>query len=1524
MRQQHHDIDLKTYEKGINSDMNKEILGSREGEHVDALNMRSISMDGDNFAKKKIKGEELLYDAIDNRCFLEVPGILSEGYECMMSQEINGHIVEIWASSTPDKNPPFIRVNGKVVLMSEFFPVTINTPLQYDKNESCVGGEFYVTNNTTPPMVFSLKDLMENGGMTDVYPNAECTQKYFDEFNLEQYVIDIASPLYKPMFINQDPSTTAYSYSAILGSLGLPVGSYSYSYRYVTQEGDRGRWSPVTELIPVTRSVGSADAIFPNRRTYSDTPNVASPSGYGNHIRIRIENYSDFDFIEIRRDCWYTGELIGLPSISELVGFVDVQQGLSVIDVLDRCASNEVEEILTFEDTEIQMTGIERSKSIRYFNERLYLMNIGYASRDIDADVDFVPGTDLIFPAIHKMGKSGHKSPYNSTHYKSNMRGEKVGFGIMLFDKDGNYSYVKQIPGAENFKFPERRTPTSFLTQGISYNGTVRAALENPLNGSKVASTHEVFDHENASGREGEVFANIFNGTNFLNANQPWAPFNPTGQSDSTSDYGFNVNTEVRTSGDAINGEWKNYNPRGFGLNYYSMGAAFKGIDTSTLPSWATAFSIVQTPPANRVIAQGLGWYAMVQAEKTDFTSDWFGAQSGKETNKLWVYLPDGDVDSGGVKPQLIDDLLQNYSNGVFKLQAVSPLGYFSEVYAFNNEIAKDEQADIITYVRVLHDEGQINPTMTATYDTAQPQGIISSSKQYVGYGNFRAQVPPAVYANNSNGDHLFTITNVQEQTIINGRGNYLIITLDSPIYTKPYGQTYINEFRQEVRQWQEPMYVINIIREEANITDSNITSYNYVGHYQRLKSLIGEGTGLPLDLKLVSERWEDCIPVAPNQVTSGYSSFYRFLWIEDAQLVPRKWLNAYSLTASQINTVLNDLQANGVATVSDASGPHQIYGLYKHQYSPVFQHYDANILFGAINGVSNEYTIPPAGAKIYVYYDNRIPIRVFGGDTYINESVWAPVDTEYGSNAKPINQANEFRWNMAMPYNKFKLSTEIYILKDGSGIIDHIQFDLFGRGREVFNFDVTEPAIVRQWVTMWTAETRTNLSFAYNIETGADKNSNLQYFPLKNYVMRPNKWTTSNNFQYPDVLNDNKIYLEYYDVYGDEHLNWQWGGFRFKPQTNIDYAKTQTNIKPSSVPQFGFEEQTEYCTRILWSERRPINVQNTPTVKTFPSNNFYDISDDTGCINFAWSAISDSKGNNLYAITQGGICLLLVDKRIIHEINANELATVGSDIGGILNELWLNRSTGMSDETWRSWSEYSNMLFFANTKSVYSLIDNQLSDLGSNGFLEVFTRKFLEILGPGFSSRLSGGFNVLTKEYIMNVSNNSNKDEQFSTLIYGTQQEALQCQSSYSYDKYLYISNSLFGTKNAKTFTLGVGNQINGEDMECYLTGVSDKQIYFDKEFIRIRVNSNSKPDKIYFYDSYQDYIDGISSSVVDATINPISIKDYFGYECYIPRKSMPPHYRQQGRVVLFRITSSEDEDFLITSTGVQYKQLK
>jgi len=560
------------------------------------------------------------------------------------------------------------------------------------------------------------------------------------------------------------------------------------------------------------------------------------------------------------------------------------------------------------------------------------------------------------------------------------------------------------------------------------------------------------------------------------------------------------------------------------------------------------------------------------------------------------------------------------------------------------------------------------------------------------------------------------------------------------------------------------------------------------------------------------------------------------------------------------------------------------------------------------------DYTSIPLGSKVYVKYDNRIPIRIFNGDTYVNESVWAVMDNEYGPTGEPKDSLATFTWNIPFPYKSYEYA-------DGYRVWQNTSPWNYASNSDKFKFNETgiRGAWIRQMITMWTAETRINLSFAFNNESPEKANID-QHFPLINYITRPYKWQTGSEEDRTTFENNNNLNPLYFSKYGYEWNWWSYGGFRFSPQTNIDYTKSQTTTIYTSTPAVGFTEQSDYCTRIIWSERRPINIQNTPTVKTFAANNYFDISDDTGEIKFAFSSLSNDKGNNLYAITDSGVCLLLVDKRIIHEINANELATIGSDVGGILNQLWIDRTIGMTDETWRSWAEYSNVLFFINDRGAFGFSDNELTELSRNGFYELFERQFLSKLKDGYISNLCGVYNVKNKEYIFNIE----FDRNHSTMIYGVDQKALQCQSSYNYDKYLQLGHKLYGMRNAQTFELGIGNTLFDGDITCYIAGVSDKDAYFDKEFIRIRVNSPSKPEQIYFYDSYDDYKTNNYSSVVDAVANPISIKDYYGYECYIPRKDLAPHYRQQGRVLIFKIVSTTDEEFLVVSTGVQYKALK
>jgi hypothetical protein len=1528
MRQQHHPQDIKTYQKGINSDSNKEILGnSEEGEHVDALNMRSIPMDGDNYAKKKIKGEESLFPLIDNRCNAPDPSTLTfAGYECMMAQEVNGRIVEIWASSIVGEFP-FMRIDGQIVLYSDDFPIDIFHPLQYDKNESCVGGEIYVTNNNTPPMVFSIIDLMENSAMIDGF---ECTEKYFSEFDVTAYTINPSAILHKPAFIKQDISSAGYDF--VIGTAGLCVGSYSYSYRMVDSQGERTAFSPITELIPVVRKNSSATLnSYPHQQTFSSEPDITSSTIYGNHVRLRYENSADFVSIEIRRDSWYAGDPLTNPPISEIIGTIPINAGMNVLNIFDRAEANFIgAAILTLDEQSSTMSTVRRAKSIRYFNQKLYLMNIGYQSKDISGTVTFVDENDAGFATIENMGKPGHKHVYNAAMYKSNMRGERTGFGVVLFDKNNNASYATEVPNFTNFQFPERREELIENSDeyDLSYKGVVRAANTE----GEVSWTHEVFDLEDAVSKTGQDEERPDDPLRYdYKEGEDYHALNPTSQNDTQSDLNKAVNNRVAVDSESAGADWKDYAPPAFGPNYYSQGFALKGIDT--YPDWADGFSVVQTEPAKRVVAQGLGFYSLIEADPG------LGTDTQKETDAFWVYFPDLEL----LNPEIAEDLVNNVGAG-YKIQCVSPLGYFSEVY--NTRKAELDQtrwgADIITYARVIRDKYSTDSTQQINPVLGDDSGLIddlihdpAQEYRYPAYGRYTNSSTPdgPQYPGNGNGNFEFTILDVNDITTNSGRQTYLRIQLSQQVYneigTSNGTNIFMNANEDGVMEWREPMYVINLIK-EVNINPGLTTEYKYTGNYVKFKSLVLESNGSNgQTATLVSERWEDCIPQITGQTNglSTYGALKRFVYVVDTDEVERRWMNVQFESGPTITTILTALDTFGVYNDPIITDGFDIYGIYT-----------SNQSSGDLDGVCQvftltfnetplytEFTVPASGSKVYVKYDNRIPVRVFGGDTYINESIWAVLDNEYNNDGDPKDDANDFRMNTPFPLKSYDF-VDTYPIWENS---DPWNYE-YGYGFQFCNALKLEAARIRQLITMWTAETRINLSFAFNNES-PDKANSDQFFPLINYIPRPYKWNNNSPTDRTTFENDNNLQAQYYDDYGFEWNLWVYGGFRFTPQVNLDYSKSQTTELYTSVPAVGFEEETDFCTRIIWSLKRPPNAQNTPSVKTFLPSAYFDISDDTGEIKFAWSGLSSDKGNNLYALTDSGVCLLLVDKRIVSEINANELATVGSDAGGILNQLWIDKTIGMHDETWRSWAEYSNVLFFCNGIAAYTFGDNQLTDITKTGFFELLNRRFNSLINPGYGSKLSGGFNVLTKEYVMTVSapgEEPGDPSVFNTLIFGTQQASLQCQSTYNYDKYLYYKNHFFGMKNEGeyngTFELGIGNQINGDDMSCYVTGLSDAVIIADKEFIRIRVNSNSKPEQIYFYKSFSDYKTDTFDSVVDAVAIPLSIKNYFGYECYIPRSVVAPHYRNQGRVLIFKIVSSADEEFLVTSTGVQYKALK
>jgi hypothetical protein len=198
--------------------------------------------------------------------------------------------------------------------------------------------------------------------------------------------------------------------------------------------------------------------------------------------------------------------------------------------------------------------------------------------------------------------------------------------------------------------------------------------------------------------------------------------------------------------------------------------------------------------------------------------------------------------------------------------------------------------------------------------------------------------------------------------------------------------------------------------------------------------------------------------------------SLERFLFIKTDGGERRRWLNVSGRTVQQIEVIVDEIAANGFAQITDASGFYQVYGVYRSTVEST-EPLRVFIDFSHIS-VSRpvQYFIPAQDAQIIVSYDNRMPIKVFGGDSTVGETVFAPIDCEYNANAEPADAQNDFRLNVAFPLRKYYLNPLQLIARktSGFGIIqdeNKFQFDELVMG--------ASPARIRQLLVQFCCESR-------------------------------------------------------------------------------------------------------------------------------------------------------------------------------------------------------------------------------------------------------------------------------------------------------------------------------------------------------------------------------------------------------------------------------------------------------------------
>lgn len=1550
---QHHPWVFKSYSGGANTDHNKE-LSQDESEYVDSRNGRLRSGAGKDKILDKIKGEVVLYPKNFN----------TGDYFCIGAWNVNEDTVEFWT----DKNyieDPLIRVNGQVVCKSAGLGFRADRPLQGDTNDSCVGGEIFVTDYEQPIFIFNIKDMVDS--------LAAGSTKYFSGFNADLYKATLKNPLDIPAFIEL---------VSVGGGGGLPYGSYSYSIRYVTEEGDRTNFSVETPTIDVPAGNGTDSYEHRWIKTFGGAPAPSVKGSYGIKIKFRVTNLYNYNYIEVRRVAYNQGAgLTSIPS-PKIVARIPITAGqIDIITFID--PSDAIDPVLTIADNEDlqQFSTFNTCKTLRYYNKRLVPMNIKYPSRKVDG-VRFLEDSDGTsgFPIIYPLGDRGHSDAFLYAYRKDLISGERHNYGAVIFDGSGGPSFVVEMtdPQMTNIKTaPNHRDPlgAKALNYCVSSGlGAPQAAdVTNSLN-----YVYEIWDLKNAVTKEGNDIFNICNEGHVIGSPaDPYSPLTPKNDGDpDVLGHRFRINDEVRTS--ALS--WTSYRPKGFAPNYWTRGITIKGLDAATLPNWAKAFAIVKSKPAKRVVCQGIGIYKLTAAVKT---SVGIGYSSGisKALDTVWFHSP--DLQHGFVDGAIVADMQANPTN--YKVQLISPVGYFSEVYNnIKKTAARDRSCDIITYARIQDENGTINPT---------------ENSGQVEFGNY-LNVTPGTTPASGNGNFKFGLVGFTPVT--EGRNDYFVLTVDNAIYS--FGSQGGSKSQgwdiNEGKDFKEPFYIINIIRDGAQPPKGNTTNYYQTGHYQKIVSIIGKADGNPGKYDLVDERLDDCMP---NFHDPNKANIDTYLFIEDTSGVEHVWLNVQHKTAAQKTAIFNTIQSAGFYN----SGPYQVEGVYNCYKDSLERFYGVEFVVMSTTHNSSMF-IPEENSLIKIRYDDRFPLAVYPGDHYIGETVFFPIDRYSPGNENEPDETQQFLFGSGLPYHGYKFNTNYFV-----------QLKSYGAGNNVQDLEFkTLVDYIRQWAVMYPTEARACQPLMWG-----DK------FPNVNYVMRPNKYKITSNM----CGDNNKMYCQYFTDYPGEENSWGYGGFHVVPSNNGDYSVTLNDRIYTSKPLVGFKEQTDFCSRIIWSLERQVNAQDSPGLKTFPALNVKDISDNQGCIKYAYDA-NTGKGSNLYAVCGRGICLMLTNKSTLSDANAGQIAYMQTE-NFINEEYWLSKDVGMDAENWRTAAEVSALygdsridtLFFVNRESAFSLVNNEVKDISKAEFgyhSTIFDNISSRVL-PDYMTHLCAGYDRKHEEYwvhidttrdsriivsgyteleasfikedgklwlidekIIEVTNsvpvtitlpedgpeegffvifcnsgtssvfiknssgaiiktinpgqcfkisfidgeyvsesyedeNEEIDSVKKTYVFNQIEQSWTGYLDYSFDKFLSKYHNTYGLRDLEMYNLNEGYSINGGNIAFEAVQSYNPDPASDKEFIRVKINSSSKPTRVEFLKEYN----GPAQSWLDSSQGPLYLKDYRGYEQYVPRTDSSvaaTRPRIQGRLIFTKIFHILAEDFSLISSGIQYKKIK
>jgi hypothetical protein len=1521
MKQQHHPWDDKSLEKGANTDIEPEHVARTPGTYIDAQNFRLSSNSGADGALLKIGGEIIVWQIADAG---------QAGYVCIGTVRVKDTVVSFWAHPQNTVYPPLVTIDGVPMVKSFDLPYTSTTFLQLAKSEDCDYGLVFDARSLSIPLVFDIEAIVTafNGGL----------QTYFADLDITQLQVNLAVPVNSPRY---------YGLEDLGPGGGMFPGNYWYAIRYANQDGDTTAVGPEVGpvYIPIFTNGPSAPS-FPSAGLQgSSLTDVGVKTRYGAILKFRVNNKANFDRIQLIRIEYNLGG--GIDAVPKTVIAKEWLIAPGQISVISYTDNGDGTEIIPADEVNEQRFYITRANSVRYINYRVVYGGVQLASRNIDDLVFREVGGEKLFPFTRNIGTRGHADPIHNCYHRSFMRGEKYGFGVQMYDPAAGLTFVTPVPDYEDYPMPNRRDP-KFGDSALysNPNSLCWAANTDTQNADRVTPTFEVFDHDTATGKSDfESVVNVMqDGARVINGMNPQIDgtgfiangvdgiygagsgrfktayaryFRPVSAPD-TDKFGLNylVNPKVRY--DPYGPSDTGYNPQVFNVNYHALGMGVYGI--SNFPDWVQGFRMVRTPPAGRVVMQGIATYWL---QENAAYSGTLGLEliSPATKSQYTVAIPVPDWDAGVVNETVIQQLLLNPQN--YQIQMVSPLGFCSEQAAGaailidpsqNGDFKyMSEACDMISYARILWDGGQINPGNNSGGVEPTIPGPIGT--HYTDFGSWRNTTPGSSIwhqPGQGGGNKLINIVSAGITTDSDG-GQFLTMELSEQIYASSDPiEVGFNE--TSVKQWHEPFYAVNIVQTGA-ISDSD-AGYESTAPYIPLRSVIGVYGGVPgQQFELIDEQTDDVLP--------GLSGEPCYIWVDDVALLCQN-----GLSAGVITNLANAIIASPTGTTVDPFG-NTISGLYGASQVD-------DIAYVEIIGNS----FLEAGDQIEVRYDPNIP-HFFYGDTTTNPSIVtrmgrtgfiipdvAPFDDAY----QPFNNSGSFA---AVPKEEFLDQQGTRFFSRGTPLpfpgyhMNPRYWVPYGKipdgliGPDYYSVQVNNATFgyqdtIRQWVIMFDCEMRAPSTLSV-YEPQLDPRRCM--WPQINYVQRPVVFDNTLS------AGDNGTFADYGDTYPGEVAIWSTGGFRTNKRINQDYA-TQRGIQFFKKPEFGFIEQTDLCSAIIWSARAAPNVQNSPGLRTFPATNIYYIQNDTGDIQRLYSSPSGA-GFNLYAITERGVVMVLVNKSVAYSADGSSFSLLKNDAFILDNsDLWISRSIGMPGDQWRTAAEGAaflgsntvrqESLFWWNGDSAFQLTGNALIDIAKTKY-----RKAIQTPVPGIAVRATTGIFLQDfDEYWCVVGG--------TVFVYSAAPGVQNWAGRYGYlfDQYVQANGRIYGMRDGEHWVLNSGYTMNGEPLEAWVKVATAKLPTQRMAWIRYKAITGfpgSKPSRVEFYDE-----NDVLSCALDPSIQAqgsLYLKLEDGWEQGIPRKTTdvsPNRQQLQGRLAYSKTIHNAAVDFRVISVSIQYKGIK